>query len=639
MALCAVSNLAKYYGADLVFQNITFEIDKGQRIGLIGPNGVGKTTLLKILMEQEDYQEGTIFKRSNIRLDYLDQIPVYPDSLKTIDVLFEAFSSILKIEKQLENMQQKMSLCKGEELNKIVKLYGELEHSYEQMGGYDMHERLNRIVIGLNINENMQQRAFEMLSGGEKSRVILGKILLEEPDILLLDEPSNHLDLSFMAWLEAYLQDYKGAVVIVSHDRWFLDRAVNKIVEIEQDCAEIYNGNYSYYQVESQRRLEEKFNMWQAKQRQVDKLEEQIEQFLIWGRARDSEKMFKRAKELKKRLAKIVVPDKPRMENKKIRILKNNVTRTAKEVLRVKSLGHQFENKRLFSNFDLTVFYQEKIGILGSNGTGKSTLLKIIMGLIEPSYGKVEIGSRVKIGYLPQEVEFDNPNSNLIEVFQSQYQITATEVRHELARVLFTGDDVFKSVNTLSGGERSRLKLCLLMYGGANVLILDEPTNHLDIDSREELENSLQKYEGTVIFVSHDRYFIDTMAGKILEIKNSKIDIYKGNYQYYLKQLEKKQAKTVGKSEHNKLSQSKQDYQSHKALQSEMRKQDKQLKSYTQQIKEAENRLLEIENLMKSSVSNVQKLQELYKNQNETEELLMDLIEKHEDLEKIIKNR
>ena len=638
MALCAVSNLAKYYGAELVFQNISFEIEPGQRIGLIGPNGVGKTTLLKILMEQEDYQEGNIYKRSNIRLDYLDQIPVYPAHLKTIEVLFEAFASILETEKRLKKLQQKMTCCSGTELEEVVKVYGELEHGYEQMGGYDMHERLNRILVGLNIDEKMQQRSFEMLSGGEKSRVILGKILLEEPDILLLDEPSNHLDLSFMGWLESYLQDYKGAVVIVSHDRWFLERAVNRIIEIEQDGAEIYKGNFSYYQVESKRRLEEKFKQWQAKQKEVNRLEEQAEQFRIWARAGGGEKMYKRAKELEKRISKIVVPDKPRMENKKIRILKDNVGRTAKEVLRIKNLAHQFDNKRLFNNFTLTVFYQEKIGIMGSNGTGKSTLLKIIMGLIEPCKGKVEIGSRVKIGYLPQEVEFENPNHNLIDVFQSEYQITATQARHELASVLFTGDDVFKSVSTLSGGERSRLKLCLLMYGGANVLVLDEPTNHLDIESREELEKSLQQYEGTVVFVSHDRYFIDTMATKILEIKDNKVDIYKGNYQHYLKENEKKRNTPVSKKEQAKETQGKQEYQARKAQQSERRKQDKQLKNYEEQITVAENKLLEIEQSMQGT-SDLQKLQELYLEQNNTEELLMDLIEKHEELQKIIINR
>lgn len=637
MALCSLSNLTKYYGADLIFKNITFEINKGQRLGLIGPNGVGKTTLLRILMGYEDYHDGSIFKRSDIRIDYLDQTPSYPPEWLTINVLSSAFDDIFTIQKRLQELEQQMAVDTGPRLQTAIAEYGRLEQAYEQRGGYVLHDKLKRILVGLKIDEQMQQRPFELLSGGEKSRIVLGKILLEEPDILLLDEPSNHLDLQYMGWLESYIQEYQGAVVIVSHDRWFLNRAISKIIEIERDGVEIYNGNYSYYQVERQRRLEEKFRNWQAKQKQVDRLEDQIEQYLIWGRARDSEVMFKRAKELKKRLAKIDVPDKPVMESKKIRLRNDNSGRSAKEVVRFKNVGHGFSDKSLFTSLNFTAHYQDRIAIIGPNGSGKSTLIKLIVGEYTPLQGQVELGSRVKIGYLPQEVEFANPADTLVEAFQREYNITITQARHQLAKALFTGDDVFKTVAALSGGERSRLKLFLLMYGGANVLILDEPTNHLDIDSREELEKSLGQFSGTIIFVSHDRYFIDSLATKILKINHSQVLVCNGNYQYYLDYFQpRQQAQTVLSPNETSTNTGKQEYQAQKNAESQQRRQQRQLQNCEQSMARLESQLKELELQMTANAANADLLAELYCQQQQAEEELLQLIARHEKLVKIV---
>ncbi len=626
MALCAVSNLSKYYGATRIFQNITFDIDKNQRIGLIGPNGVGKTTLFKIILGEEDYQEGDVFIRQDIRIDYLDQIPVYPEHYRTIDVLYLAFHEILTMQQQLKELEHQMTYLTGAELTQVIQEFGSLEQRYEQRGGYVIREKLNRILIGLKITEDLQDRPFNLLSGGEKSRIVLGKILLEEPDILLLDEPSNHLDMNFMDWLESYLQDYQGAVVIISHDRWFLNRTVNRIIELSAEEAEIYNGNYDYYLVEHKKRLEEKYKLWQMEQRKVDRMEAQIERYLIWARSRDSEKMFVRAKELKKRLAKLDVPDKPQMEQKSIRLNYDKATRSGREVFKLTDVSHTFEDNPLFEDINCTIYYQDRVAIIGANGAGKSTLLKIILGELQPTCGEAKPGSRLDIGYLPQEIEFSNPQFNLIEAFQDEHQITTTDARHQLAKVLFTGDDVFKSVSTLSGGERSRLKLCILMYNKINVLVLDEPTNHLDLTSREILEDSLKAFDGTIIFVSHDRYFIDSMATRLLEIENHHLFVYNGDYQYYLRQKEPQEVETAN----SKSQQGRQNYEADKEQQRKIRRYRKKLEQCEQRIQECEAALNLLSEQLNIGHEDIALLNKQYRRQHELEEELLLLLEKHE---------
>lgn len=534
-----INNLAKYYGATKIFEKITFEIKTGERIGLIGQNGCGKTSIFKILMGLEDYQEGDINIRKDAKIGYLNQIPDYNEDVKTIEVIRMAFENVFLIKNKMKELEMKFDTLVGSELEKAILNYGRLSEQFELEGGYDLETKINKITEGLQITEALKEMPFQSLSGGEKTRVTLGKILLEEPDILLLDEPTNHLDLETIGWLESFLKGYKGCVLIISHDRYFLDNVVEKIIELEYSKASIYHGNYSYYVLEKERRFLIDYKNYQNQQKKIEQMENQIKRYRIWGAMRDSDKMYKRAKELEKRLEKIEVQDKPALDAKKVSFNQGNVERTGNIVLKAEQISKSFEDKTLFTNIDLTVFYQNRVCIIGKNGSGKSTFLKIILEELQPDSGTIRIGSQVKIGYLPQQVEFTDEEQTILEYFSGRYDITYEIARRQLAKVLFYQDDVNKKIKYLSGGEKSRLKLCSLTFEKVNFMILDEPTNHLDIDSREVLEEMLAEYEGTLLFVSHDRYFINKVADKIIEIEDDSFKKYTGDYTYYLEEIKK----------------------------------------------------------------------------------------------------
>lgn len=554
-----INNIAKYYGATKIFENITFDIKTGERIGLIGQNGCGKTTILKILMGIEDYQEGTINLRKGAKMGYLNQIPRYEDNAKTIDVIRMAFDNIFLIKQQLNQLEKQFEALHEVDLEKAMKQYGKLSGQYELDGGYELETRINKITEGLQITDNLKEMVFENLSGGEKTRVMLAKILLEEPDILLLDEPTNHLDLETIGWLEDFLKVYKGSVLIISHDRYFLDSVVNRVIELEFSKANLYYGNYSYYVVEKERRFLIDLKNYQNQQKKIERMENQIKRYRIWGEMRDSDKMFKRAKELEKRLEKMDTLDRPSPNTKKVRFGNEVTSRTGKLVLSTEEITKSFENNILLKNIDLTLLYQDSACIIGKNGCGKSTFLKVILGELEPDSGIIKIGAGVKIGYLPQHVTFNDEEESILEYFSSLHNITGEEARSQLARVLFMKDDVHKKIKFLSGGEKSRLKLCSLTFEKVNFMILDEPTNHLDIDSREVLEETLSEYEGTLLFVSHDRYFINKVADKVIEIEDCSLKIYDGDYNYYLDEIIKMKVKkanednnTTGSKKSNK---------------------------------------------------------------------------------------
>jgi ATP-binding cassette subfamily F protein 3 len=538
-----INNITKYYGATKIFEKITFDVKTGERIGLIGQNGCGKTTILKILMGIEDYQEGVINLRKGSKMGYLNQIPTYENGTKTIDVIRMAFDHIFLIKKQLNQLETQFETLGGNELEKAMNQYGKLSGQYELDGGYELETRINKITEGLQITDSLKEMVFDSLSGGEKTRVMLAKILLEEPDILLLDEPTNHLDLETIGWLEDFLNEYKGSVLIISHDRYFLDSVVNRVIELEYSKANLYYGNYSYYVVEKERRFLLDLKNYQNQQKKIEQMENQIKRYRIWGEMRDSDKMFKRAKELEKRLEKMDTIDRPSPKTRKVRFGNEVTTRTGKIVLSTEEVGKSFENKVLLKNIDLTLLYQDSACIIGKNGCGKSTFLKIILGELEPDSGIIKIGAGVKIGYLPQHVAFHDEEQTILEYFSSLHNITGEEARSQLARVLFMKDDVHKKIKFLSGGEKSRLKLCSLTFEKVNFMILDEPTNHLDIDSREVLEETLSEYEGTLLFVSHDRYFINKVADKVIEIEDCSLKIYDGDYSYYLDEVKKMKEK------------------------------------------------------------------------------------------------
>ncbi len=600
-----INGLTKLYGTDKIFEDVTFDVKTKDKIGLIGRNGTGKSTLLKIIAGCEDYQGGQISKKKGLTIGYLSQIPNYEQNNTVIDVLNEAFSNLHEIKDEMEKIEKTFDSLSGDELQTAIYKYSSLHELYELAGGYTISEKLNRILFGLEISEDMQKREFNKLSGGEKTRIVLGKILLEEPELLLLDEPSNHLDIKSVEWLEGYLRTYNGTIIAVSHDRYFLDRVVNKIVELESDGVQIYYGNYTKYVAEKELRFLLAMKEYENQQKKIKKMEEQIQRYRIWGEMRDSDKMYKRAKELEKRLEKIDKLDKPLIDKRTVDFKIGSVERTGREVIKVNNIKKTYGAKNLFKDVSFTLFFNDSTCILGENGTGKSTILKIILNEVAPDFGDVKIGSNVKIGYLSQEVSFHNEDVSIVDYFSYFYGISLGEARKELAKILFTGDDVYKLISTLSGGEKSRLKLGMLMYENVNTLILDEPTNHLDIESREILEENLVNYEGTLLFVSHDRYFVERIATCIGELENKEFKMYNYDYEGYKQEkeriLENQQTDEIEVNKEKNVSQNKENMLKKKEEQRAKEKAKRDYIKLEKSILEAENKILEFENILNSN--------------------------------------
>lgn len=538
MIECTVNNISKSFGANKIFENISFEVKTKEKIGLVGPNGVGKSTVLKILMGKEDC-EGQVSFRKGVTPGYLEQMPEYDDSFTGAKILDLAFENLYQIKEKMAELESEMA--EGENLDSVMDEYSKLQLDYEMQGGYDSEEKISKVIKGLKIENSMLITGFNTLSGGEKTKIILGKILLEEPPLLLLDEPSNHLDLSTMEWLEGYIKEYNGAVIIVSHDRYFLDKAVTKIVELSSSAAYVFHGNYSYFVQEKKERYEIAFKSYKQNQKDIKRVEEQIKRYRIWGAMRDSDKMYAQAKQLERKLEKMDKLDKPTLENKKLNLKAKQTKRTGNDAIIAEGLSKSFGDINLFNDVDLSIYFRDSLAILGDNGCGKSTLLKILLSRLDADAGNIKHGTNLNIGYMAQNIEFSTENKSIVDYFQYKYNINSSDARRELAKVLFFGDDVFKELNVLSGGEKSRLRLCCLMYENVNLMVLDEPTNHLDIESREILEDILTNYDGTIVFVSHDRYFIKKVAKQIAAFENKNISIYKGNYEYYKEQIIKKQ--------------------------------------------------------------------------------------------------
>ncbi len=540
----ALKGIGKYYGARKVLEDITFEVKTGERLAIAGRNGTGKTTVFKIIAGIENYNSGQMFIRKGASIGYLNQIPCYPENYKVIDVLNTAFLKEYKVKQQMRELENRMSENDSKELEAIIKKYGEFQNTFELMGGYDIEEKLSRVSSGLKITKDFKERKFAHLSGGEKTTVILGKILLQNPDILLLDEPSNHLDIESVEWLEEFLKDYKGSVLTISHDRFFLDKIATRIIEIEDKKTSIYEGNYSYYVDEKKRRLQQQFEDYQNQQKKIKAMEEAIKRFRDWGTRADNEKMFIKAKNMEKRIEKIDKLDKPIMERKRINLDFNTNGRSGKDVIKISGLTKSFGDNLVLQGVKFHIRYGEKVALLGKNGSGKSTLIKVILKEYMPDQGKIELASKAKIGYLDQNIYFENEKLSILEAFRIEHAMLEGDARGILAKFLFYGEDVFKKIEDLSGGEKSRFKLCQLMYQDINLLILDEPTNHLDIDSREILEEALREFEGTILFISHDRYFINKIAQKIVEIRNKRLYSYVGNYSYYRQKRKEEILKT-----------------------------------------------------------------------------------------------
>ena len=537
----AISGLVKEFEVGKkILDGLTFQVDSGERVGLLGKNGCGKTTLLRILTGQLDWDEGEVVLAPDKRVGLISQIPVYPAGYPVEDVLDTAFRPLREMEEEMEQLAARME--RGED-PALLRRYDQLTAAFEAGGGYDTDTRKNKVCSGLQIGPGMREQLFDRLSGGEKTRVNLGRLILEDTDILLLDEPTNHLDLKATEWLEEYLDKFKGTVLAVSHDRWFLDRVVDRVIEIQEGKAEFYSGNYSFYVVEKERRYQEKLKQYEKEQAKIQQLEKAAEQLRIWAYS-GNDKIFKRAQSMEKRIERMRTTDRPTRE-RKMEVRFGEREFRGDEVLTIKGLSKSFGQRALFSGVDLEVVGGERIALLGDNGTGKSTLIKILMGEEGPDEGKIRMGPTVKIGYLPQIIHFDHPERSLLDTMLYELDCTAQTARNRLASFKFRGEDVFKPVSALSGGEQSRLRLCMLMDEKINLLILDEPTNHLDIQSREWIEEAVEEYEGNLLFVSHDRYFIDRFATRVWVLEDGQVTDFRGSYGEYRAARERKQAQAV----------------------------------------------------------------------------------------------
>lgn len=523
-----------------ILDGLTFQVDQGERVGLLGRNGAGKTTLFRVLMGELSPDDGEARIAPGKTVGLISQIPVYPAGYTVEDVLGTAFDHLRAMEKEMAEIAGSMDTADKSRLER----YDALTVAFEREGGYETATRLNKVCNGLDIGPNMRGRLFEELSGGEKTRVNLARLILRDTEILLLDEPTNHLDLHATEWLEDYLSRYKGTVLAISHDRWFLDRVVNRCVELQNGRAEFYAGNYSFYVEEKERRFQEKLKQYEKEQAKLEQLEEAAAKLRLWAFL-GNDKLYKRAFSMEKRMEKLRSVDKPRKERKMTMGFGEWEFR-GDEVMTVKDLGMAYEGRRLFSGVNLEVAGGERIALLGDNGAGKSTFLKILLGEAEPTEGKVRFGPTVKIGYLPQQVGFGHPERNLVDTLLWDLNCTAQEARDRLAAFNFRGEDVFKRVSELSGGERSRLKLCELMSQKINLLILDEPTNHLDVDSRDWIEEAVRAYEGNLLFVSHDRWFIKEFARRVWMLENGHVTDFKGSYEEYLNYLERQKTFAKG---------------------------------------------------------------------------------------------
>jgi ATPase subunit of ABC transporter with duplicated ATPase domains len=546
-------NIEKYYGVTQILKDITFDVQSGDRIGIIGRNGCGKTTLFKIASGIEDYQGGQLFTRKNIKVAYLDQMPKYENDLSVIDVLKMPFEEVFSLQTKLRESEQKMTQLSSNELQNVMAEYADMQQRYELIGGYSVEEEVAKVTTGLRFDYEFLNKKYINLSGGQKTIVEFAKILLEKPDVLLLDEPTNHLDFKAIEWLEIYLKDYNGAILVISHDRYFLDQVVTKIVEIEDGESEIYFGNYTYYMVEKERRYEELMKQYNNQQKKIKSMQQAIYRFKEWGRVSDDQAFFKKAQNMEKRIEKMDKVDKPRVNRRNLMLNLKDQNRSGKEVLMIENMSKSFDDNILFKNLDLSLYYQDAFALVGGNGTGKSTILKAVLNSAFenlyseylPDEGKIRIAKNAKIAFLEQEVAFENEEITVLESITRFRNITDGEARFILAGYLFFKDDVFKKLNDLSGGERSRLRLCHLLLDEVNFMILDEPTNHLDIPSREMLEDALINFEGTILFISHDRYFINRLAQEVYELNSNGLKRYIGNYDDYFERKSKEVVSTV----------------------------------------------------------------------------------------------
>ena len=632
--ILSCNHISKSYGVETILNDCSFFINDNEKAAIVGNNGAGKSTIMKIIMGELSPDEGNVIIGKDKTIGYLAQYQDLGSDTTIYEEVKSVKQNLIDMEQKLLGYEKEMAKVSGDELSKLIETYTNLEHRFQLLNGYSYKSEIEGVIKGLGFTEDDFNKSVGNLSGGQKTRVALCKLLLENPDIIMLDEPTNHLDLNSIKWLETYLLNYNGAVLIIAHDRYFLDKIVSKVIEIENHKAHVYSGNYSDFAVKKQELRVATMNAYLKQQSEIKHQEEVIAKL----RSYKQEKFYKRAESREKQLEKMDLIEKPEE-------LKNNMTIklepdivSGNDVLSVENLEKSY-NTLLFKNISFEIKRGEHVAIIGDNGTGKTTILKIINGLVDADSGMIKLGTNVHIGYYDQEQHNLTDENTLFEEIANSYSnMTNTKIRNTLAAFMFTGEDVFKRVSDLSGGEKGRLSLAKLMLSEANLIILDEPTNHLDMASKEILENAINNYTGTVLYVSHDRYFINQTASRILELTNTKLINYLGNYDYYEEKKEELTATFAPKEEKAKAekttSSNKQDYLERKAEAARIRKLKNDISKVEEKIKKYEDRLNELDEMVADpSVStNSAKLNEIGKEQNEISDKLDKLMEEWEIL-------
>ena len=621
----SVTGLVKSFDLEKkILDGLTFQIDTGERVGLLGKNGAGKTTLFRIITGELDYDEGDVVIASGRRVGLISQIPVYPAGYTVEDVLQSAFGRMHVLKEEMDALTERMAA--GESDESLLRRYGELTARFEGLGGYDTDTAVNKVANGLSIDADMRARLFDDLSGGEKTRVNLGRLILEDTDILLLDEPTNHLDLQATEWLEEYLNKFHGTVVTISHDRYFLDRTVTRIIEVLDGKAEFYSGNYSFYAIEKERRYQEQMKQYLKQEAKIAELEAAAEQLRMFA-FKGLDKTYRRAISMERRIERMRTTSKP-TKAKKMDARFASREFKGDEALQIKGVSKSFGDRTLFSDIYLRVTGGERIAFIGDNGTGKTTLLNMIMQLEPIDAGMIRTGPAIRSAYLPQIIRFDHPERNLVDtMLYAKKNITPQSARNRLAAYQFQGEDVFKSVSVLSGGELSRLRLCMLMDEEINFLVLDEPTNHLDIASREWIEEAVEAYDGTLLFVSHDRYFINRFATRIWELADGTITDYPMGFAEYkrVKAEEKRNAPAPVKAEKKGDTRQPRMGREKQAIR-------RQLTICETGIAKLEAECARLDALMEEVACDAGKLNEVYKQKQDAEERLMAEMSRWEEL-------
>ena len=632
------SYISKSFGTDEIIKDATFNIEDREKAAIIGINGAGKSTLLKIIVGELSADQGEVAFAKDSTYGYLAQHQNLSSDNSIYDEVLSTRQDILSMEASIRRMEEDMNNLSGNELDTLMEQYTRLTHDFDLAGGYAYRSEVTGVLKGLGFGENDFSLNVNTLSGGQKTRVALSKLLLSKPDIILLDEPTNHLDMNSISWLEGFLSDYKGSVIIVAHDRYFLDKIVSKVIEIDNGTVTTFSGNYTDYASKKAVLRNMQLKAYMNQQREIKHQEEVITKLKQFNR----EKSIKRAESREKMLDKIQILDKPSALNDKMNIRLEPGIESGNEVLKVTGLSKAFDGNRLFNNISFEIKKGERVALIGNNGTGKTTILKILNGIIPADSGVVELGSNVYIGYYDQEHHVLDPDKTLFQEIQDAYpDLNNTRIRSTLAAFLFTGDDVFKYIRELSGGEKGRVSLAKLMLSNANLLILDEPTNHLDITSKEILENALNSYTGTVLYVSHDRYFINSTATRIIELTANTLVNYIGNYDYYLEKKDiltaaviKESVSPTDSDNTSVSSNTKEQWLSSKEEQARLKKLKNNLARVEEQISSIEERLKEIDDeYMNPDIgSNTGRLMELHKEKEELDDKLNNLYEQWEEI-------